>query len=75
MTIFAAEGEWSIWNNGTCSVPCGNGTMRQTRNCSNPEVAGKEVTCTGEPFRDVDCNVGPCPGRVGPAQVRQLFYI
>ena len=40
-------GGWSDWVNETGSKSCGQGTMRQTRICTNPTPRNDGANCNG----------------------------
>ena len=41
------DGRYSDWVPGTCSVPCGVGTMTRTRTCTDPAPSGNGKDCFG----------------------------
>ena len=49
-------GAWSV-----CSVECGGGIQRRTRNCSNPEPAFGGAECDGVSDQVESCNLQDCP--------------
>lgn len=59
--LITGDGGWSAWTNSTgcCSVTCGNGTLTQTRTCTNP-VPESGVACTGDAQRPIPCNSNSC---------------
>ncbi|XP_071144068.1 insulin-like growth factor-binding protein complex acid labile subunit [Mytilus edulis] len=55
------DGGWSDWENSTCSVTCGDGTVNMNRECINPVPSGGGHNCSGESFDTDSCNLGVCP--------------
>ncbi|XP_077998339.1 uncharacterized protein LOC144451387 isoform X2 [Glandiceps talaboti] len=56
------DGVWSDWTPvGTCSVPCGSGTLAYIRSCSNPPPANGGLDCVGPTTKEEDCFLTPCP--------------
>ena len=54
--------EWSEWENGDCTVECGEGTRTRTRECGT-ECEGE---CDGDAVEnDVVCDdLKPCPSKI-----------
>ena len=52
-------GNWTEWS--SCSVTCGPGTQRRTRQCKPPRHGGKD--CQGPTEETRDCNDKPCPSK------------
>ena len=48
---------WAEWSE--CSVTCGGGTTRRTRECEPPQYNG--VDCMGSSEEEVACNENACP--------------
>lgn len=53
--------QWSAFS--TCSKTCDSGTMKRTRNCTNPvpDFKGKDCLSRGPAEEVRKCNVFPCP--------------
>jgi len=53
--------EWSPWT--ACSVTCGGGTVKRTRNCTNPlpQYGGKDCSLDGPEIITQACNPQSCP--------------
>ena len=61
---FLVDGNFSEWSNWTiCSVSCGKGVKRRTRNCTNPSLLNG-ANCTGNYTEQKVCNEGQCPGTI-----------
>lgn len=57
--LFPARGRWSAWNQGQCSVTCGQGTSQYFRQCTTPN--GQQVNdCSGASREQRQCNLAPC---------------
>ncbi|VDI72859.1 Hypothetical predicted protein [Mytilus galloprovincialis] len=59
--IVPVDGGWSDWENSTCSVTCGDGTVTMIRECNTPVPSGGGNNCSGEPINTDSCNLGECP--------------
>ena len=58
------DGNYSPWSKfSTCTRTCATGTMKRTRNCSNPapQFNGKNCSLQGPPIETRNCNSFPCP--------------
>lgn len=58
------DGNYSPWSKfSTCTRTCATGTMKRTRNCSNPapQFNGKNCSLQGPPIEFRNCNSFPCP--------------
>lgn len=58
------DGNYSPWSEfSTCTRTCANGTMKRTRNCSNPapQFNGKDCSLLGPAIEISNCNSFPCP--------------
>ena len=55
--------EWAPWT--ACSVTCGGGVIKRTRNCSNPspQFGGKDCSLDGPEILTQACNPQQCPGK------------
>ena len=53
---------WSEWENGECSVTCGDGKLRRTRRKIVEEK--NNGACTGSDVEDEECNERKCPGNI-----------
>lgn len=60
----AVHGGWSDWTESPCDAPCGPGKRNRTRTCDNPPPSGGGAECSGPALETVDCNVGPCVGKL-----------
>ena len=71
--------EWSSWT--ACSVTCGGGTVKRTRNCTNPlpQYGGKDCSLDGPEIITQACNPQPCPGKIITVSEswvnKRLFYL
>ena len=54
--------QWTPWNYGSCSEPCGTGRRNRTRTVSVSQKFGG--TCTGKSRELEYCNTNPCPGNI-----------
>ena len=62
--VTAVDGGWSVWSSTPCSVTCGQGTLKRTRECNNPKPQYGGASCFGnETEQNVECNKGPCPSK------------
>ena len=62
-TTTAIEGHWGSWNDWSdCSVSCGSGSRRRSRECENPALGGQE--CQGSGTETEVCNTNHCPGKI-----------
>ncbi|CAH1800750.1 unnamed protein product, partial [Owenia fusiformis] len=55
--------DWSQWDNGPCTLPCGGGTSTSTRRRTKQlNVIGGALTCPGSDFemRTSPCNTNQC---------------
>ena len=54
-------GPWSVFSE--CTVSCGNGTRKRTRNCTNPQPkhGGRDCASLGSSVDIQPCNVKNCP--------------
>ena len=61
LTVNGNYSEWSEFS--PCSVTCGNGTMKRTRNCSNPSPKnrGQDCSALGASEETKSCFLGECP--------------
>ena len=62
--IFLVDGNYSEWSEfSPCSVSCGNGTMKRTRNCSHPSPKnrGRDCSSLGPPEEIKSCFLRECP--------------
>ena len=74
MYTHTVNGGWSDWRPGKCSVTCGSGLVRSTRECNNPIPANGGRYCVG-PHQDVKrCNKGCCPGTNKLDRIVQLRF-
>ena len=58
------DGNYAQWSTfSSCSKSCGSGTMRRTRNCTNPapDFGGNGCLLLGPAEEVRKCNVFPCP--------------
>ncbi|XP_063691535.1 SCO-spondin-like [Bolinopsis microptera] len=53
-------GDYGDWS--TCSVECGGGTQKRTRNCDSPLPASGGVECEGDTEETQSCNEQACAG-------------
>ncbi|XP_063687572.1 uncharacterized protein LOC134820861 isoform X3 [Bolinopsis microptera] len=50
------DGNWSVWSGWSdCSVPCGTGTKRKSRTCTNPVPSNGGGTCEGPGHEEISC--------------------
>ncbi|VDI02328.1 Hypothetical predicted protein [Mytilus galloprovincialis] len=59
--IVSVDGGWSDWENSTCSVTCGDGTVTMIRECNTPVPSGGGNNCSGKSINTDSCNLGECP--------------
>ncbi|RDD38996.1 NKG2-D type II integral membrane protein [Trichoplax sp. H2] len=55
-----ADGQWTKWQNTSCSAPCGGGVTISTRTCTNPAPQGDGAGCQGPSIRQYRCNTHSC---------------
>jgi len=60
----AVDGGWTDWIYSPCHAQCGPGKQNRTRACSNPLPSGGGKDCPGPDLETVDCNNGPCVGKL-----------
>ena len=65
--------QWTPWNYGSCSEPCGTGRRNRTRTISESQKFGG--TCTGKSRELEYCNTNPCPGKIFVYNVEFLMII
>ncbi|KAG8231139.1 hypothetical protein J437_LFUL009844 [Ladona fulva] len=63
------SGGWSEWSPWQCSVTCGGGIGRRTRECNNPTPNVFGFGCEGPLVSEGSCNQFPC-GTVSPGNKR-----
>ncbi|XP_063408226.1 leucine-rich repeat-containing G-protein coupled receptor 4-like [Mytilus trossulus] len=71
--IVPVDGGWSDWENSTCSVTCGDGTVTMTRECNNPVPSGGGNNCFGKSINTDSCNLGGCPGMYSVNPIQNSF--
>ena len=50
------DGNWSVWSRWSdCSVPCGTGTQRRSRTCTDPVPSNGGATCEGPGHESRSC--------------------
>jgi hypothetical protein len=55
------NGGWSDWvNSGDCDKECGDGSIMQTRSCTNPSPQNGGSGCIGDTSQYILCNLGDC---------------
>ncbi|VDH90627.1 Hypothetical predicted protein [Mytilus galloprovincialis] len=59
--IQTVDGGWSHWENSTCSVTRGDGTVISNRECNNPVPSGGGKNWSGVSIDTDSCNLGECP--------------
>ena len=64
-SCITVDGKWSPWQQGVCSVSCGEGEMVLTRQCNNPSPKFGGKPCQGNSKETVPCNLKQCPGEFG----------
>ena len=56
LTSPSVDGNWSEWSGWSdCSVPCGTGTKRKSRTCTNPAPSNGGGTCEGPGHEEISC--------------------
>jgi hypothetical protein len=57
------NGGWSLWSSlgETCSESCGNGVIKESRSCTNPQPEFEGISCEGEATRMFACKNKDCP--------------
>ncbi|XP_022795623.1 uncharacterized protein LOC111334195 isoform X1 [Stylophora pistillata] len=69
--IRSVDGNYSEWSDfSPCSVSCGNGTMKRTRNCSQPSPINRALNCSsiGHSEEAKSCFLQECPLNGGYSQ-------
>lgn len=57
------DGAWSNWGAwSSCTVSCGGGDKRNTRQCNNPAPSNGGQQCSGDNKSTGTCNRTPCTG-------------
>jgi len=58
----AVNGNWGSWGSySSCSVSCGGGVMRRTRQCNNPPASNGGRRCPGSSTESRRCATNRCP--------------
>jgi len=57
---------WTDWTESSCSVTCGAGKIKRTRDCQNSERSSNyscqaATDCEGEDGEEIDCETAHCP--------------
>ncbi|XP_052593110.1 hemicentin-1 isoform X2 [Peromyscus californicus insignis] len=56
------DGKWATWASwSACSVSCGGGARKRTRDCSDPVPQHGGGKCEGSDVQSDFCNSDPCP--------------
>ncbi|KAL1775484.1 hemicentin-1 isoform X4 [Sigmodon hispidus] len=56
------DGKWTAWASWTaCTVSCGGGARKRTRDCSDPVPQYGGSKCEGSDVQSDFCNSDPCP--------------
>ncbi|XP_069738785.1 LOW QUALITY PROTEIN: SCO-spondin-like [Phaenicophaeus curvirostris] len=61
--VSGAWGPWGPWS--PCEVPCGGGSRRRTRSCTDPPPKNGGRGCPGGALQSQPCNLLPCRGGAG----------
>ncbi|KAM4643881.1 properdin-like [Discoglossus pictus] len=63
LPLCPVDGNWGAWTRvSDCSVTCGVGIVRESRECNNPAPRHGGSPCGGSPNRQMTCNTKtPCP--------------
>ena len=58
------DAEWSYWSQWSdCDKPCGTGTQKKSRTCSEAENGGVNRCADGDDVMNQDCNTEECPSK------------
>lgn len=63
LVLFAVHGgfsQWSAWR--SCSVTCGKGNQKRSRQCNSPSPANGGKPCQGSDSEMRNCHNKLCPG-------------
>ncbi|MEJ1270154.1 hypothetical protein NN561_000975 [Cricetulus griseus] len=60
--IVQVDGKWASWASwSACTVSCGGGARKRTRDCSDPVPQHGGSKCEGSDVQSDFCNSDPCP--------------
>lgn len=63
MIYIVVDGSWTPWTSfSTCTVTCGGGESKRTRNCTSPLPQHGGKNCSGVNNETKICNIDHCPG-------------
>ena len=58
---FVKDGGWAPWGAySTCTVTCGDGTMKRRRTCTKPKPLNGGRECVGRSTETTNCNEKAC---------------
>ena len=72
--LSTVDGGWSKWTQwGSCSVTCGGGIYKRSRECNNPSPENGGKDCIGDNSETESCNEQRCPRKSKPLLANEVL--